>query len=98
MQKPVEQSDDMGGYEETWEDVATVWAFIKEPRVQTALKGDSVVSNLLWTITVRHINDVELNWRIIYEGREFEIEHRYPSGRMGKEWLVILCREEVRDG
>jgi SPP1 family predicted phage head-tail adaptor len=84
--------DDMGGWEETWADLATVWARVE------ALKGDEyfaaaqMQNSVSHRVTMRYRADLTPTHRLIFEGRTLDIEAVLPDERKSR--LVIMCTEQ----
>lgn len=66
--------------EESWEDVATVWAKVESSRGSEQLEADQVksVHDLTFTIRTRTVRN---DWRISYAGKYYEIDSVEPSDR-----------------
>jgi len=85
--------DAMGGWEETWADLATVWARVE------ALKGDEYFAAAQMQnsgshrVTMRYRADLTPTHRLIFEGRTLDIEAVLPDERKSR--LVIMCTEQV---
>ena len=93
LQKNVKTPDGQGGYASEWATVTTVWAETKRPQLSTQENAGTIVSELTWEIGVRHRSDVRRGWRVLYEGRVFDVEHTYDYGRVD---TILVCREVVK--
>lgn len=86
-------SDGMGGWEEIWSDVTTVWARVE------ALKGDEYFAaaqmqySVSHRVTMRYRADITPTHRLIFEGRTLDIESVLPNERKSR--LMIMCTEQV---
>ena len=86
-------SDGMGGRSTTWQTVTTVWAEFRKPTLSVIEQNGALASEITREISVRYRTDVKRGWRVICDGRTYEVLHTYDYSR---ETTVIVCREVVK--
>lgn len=87
--------DEAGGYDITWDDVATVWACIEPLKGQkTDERGETYKQELyrFARITIRHRGDIRADMRMSYGGRVFAIIGLIDPDET-QERLELLVRE-----
>lgn len=70
-------------------EVATVWAGKRDVRGRELLAGGAPLAEVETVITIRHRLDVRPSWRVLLEGREFDITGITEIGR--REGLELRC-------
>ena len=93
IQQQVRSATDYGGYEESWVDVATVWARIEPLMGRERWHGDQIESDLTHRVTIRYRSDVTPQMRVLYGSRVLKIISVINSGERD-ETLILLCTEE----
>lgn len=93
FQRPVEQKDRLGGYEDDWVDVRSVWAQISPVSGKEFLTQmrENVVSHKIYC---RYIKDINPRMRIKFRNRDFRIVSVLNWEERG-EGLTIMCEELV---
>lgn len=65
LQSKTLTSDTMGGWTETWETVATVWAKKTTHRSDEAVQAMAMTGKATHNFRVRYRTDVDSSWRIL---------------------------------
>jgi SPP1 family predicted phage head-tail adaptor len=86
-------SDGMGGWEETWADLATVWARVEALKGEEYFAAAQMQNSVSHRVTMRYRADLTPSHRLIFEGRTLNIEAVLPDERKSR--LVIMCTEQV---
>jgi len=86
--------DGYGGYTETWNDIATVWARIQPLRGDERYQAQQVLSTLSHKIILRYLNGVKPQMRVLYGSRIFHIVSVINVEKRNKV-LELLCEEEI---
>lgn len=76
LQYSAAAEDEGFGPVKQWNEIATVWAQIHAPRIQAVSavgSGDAVI--ITQGITIRKRNDVEKGWRVLLDGRLYNVIH-----------------------
>ena len=85
--------DGMGGWEETWADLATVWARVEALKGEEYFAAAQMQNSVSHRVTMRYRADLTPTHRLIFEGRTLDIEAVLPDERKSR--LVIMCTEQV---
>lgn len=87
-------SDGQGGFTETWSLFAEVWSGIEPSSASERFFAQRIESNVSHKITIRWLDGVKSEMRILFEGRIFQI---HGVRRINEErWFMILdCIENV---
>lgn len=94
LQRKVTETDESNAdAEESWEDVATVWAKIEYGRGSEGLEADQMKSNFDITATIRS-RTVENDWRISFDSKYYEIDHVDPIDRTGYKKIGAFLRQD----
>jgi len=92
LQEPTEALDAHGQPVKTWATAATVWAGV-EPLRGREKDGDAQDINELDTrVVLRYRSDITVDWRVLFEGRYFQVLVIVDSGMRHRE-LELLCKE-----
>lgn len=87
-----------GQFNESWSDLATVWAAVEpvESRLLTVetMAQEQLRSAPMYRITMRYREDVNADMRISYRGRVFNIRS-VTSPQERREFLQILAEENA---
>ncbi|HBR33189.1 MAG TPA: head-tail adaptor protein [Firmicutes bacterium] len=94
LQKPSKTPDGQGGRKKDFEDVATVWAEFRRPKMATEVEAGAVISDMTQEISIRYRTDVKRGWRVLYGDRSFDVIH--PPYDYNRENTILVCREVVR--
>jgi SPP1 family predicted phage head-tail adaptor len=80
----------LGGHQEVWTDVATVWAEVRELSGREIFNAKAVGSSATRMITLRHRSDVHADQRVMFsDGRIARIEWLRRTER--HEYLELYC-------
>lgn len=94
IQAPTVTRGELGGAEETWATLATVWAQVRTLNGKETVIAQQVQSQASVVVTLRYRTDVEARQRVILDdGRVASIAWYAEIGR--KEGLALYC--EVLD-
>jgi len=92
LQQPVKLADGMGGSKSEWRDVAVVWAEFRIPNAKELTAMGTVISDLVRPISIRRRRDVKRGWRVLNDGRIYDVQHTYD---IDFETTILVCREVV---
>ena len=94
IQEEALTTGDAGGQMVIWSDFVKIWAEIKPLNGRERLQSEQLNSSITHTVTIRHIDGVNADMRIIYQGRVFNVIaviNPFESNIV----LEILCEENV---
>lgn len=97
IQNFIRTPDEYGGYTETWQDIATVWANIKPLRGREFFQAQQIQSEVTHKITIRYTDIVKPTSRIKYNNRIFEIKSIIDVDNRHR-FLEIMCIGSGQDG
>lgn len=87
-------NDGQGGSNETWCDVATVWAYVEPTKSNERFFSQQIQYQRTHKVTIRHLDNVTTDMRFIYDNRTFQIKGiRRPDER---KYFLIIDAEENR--
>lgn len=92
IQHPTRAADGMGGFTEAWTDAATVWAAIWPVSANERIQNQAVTMTITHRIRLRYRRVMRSEWRILYNGRYFNIVG-WTDPNEAHEWLDVLCEE-----
>lgn len=85
-------SDDQGGWTEAWTDVAEVWAEVRPVSASERYFSQRIEMNTTHKITIRWIEDLTSEMRIVFGTRIFQI---HGIRRENEErWFLLIDAEE----
>ena len=87
------QADD-GSRVDNWRTVATVWGELLETRGREFLAAQEAHSELNAKIKIRYRHDVRSEWRALFDGRIFDIQH--VADLKGRRREIELFVAEIR--
>lgn len=90
IQNYVRTPDGYGGYDETWQDIATVWANIKPLRGREFFQAQQIQSEITHKITIRYRNDIDKTCRVKYNSKTFDIKSIIDIDNKHR-FLEIMC-------
>lgn len=90
IQNYVRTPDGYGGYTETWQDIATVWANIKPLRGREFFQAQQIQSEVTHKITIRYRNDIDETCRVKYNGQIFDIKSIIDIDNRHR-FLELMC-------
>lgn len=94
LQSPATVSDGQGGVTTTWQNIATVWAEVKEKTASEYSQANKLTGSVVYEITVRHRADILTATRIVYDSRNLNVTGvTDPTGV--KRYLKINCKDGV---
>lgn len=73
IEKPVHTSDSGGGFSESWQIFASVWAEVKPLRGRENFADFKLHGTVNYRITIRYLSGIEPRMRVNYNGRIFNI-------------------------
>ena len=88
-------SDGLGGYTESWSEVATVFALIEPLAADSRFGADQTLETVTHRITLRFRADVASGMRFTRDGRVFDILTVHDPDESGR-YLVCRTREVGR--
>ena len=77
--KPIDFPDGQGGRNREWVTAFTPWASIKVPRSSVLNVQGAVSSDLTYEIVLRRENQIVPGWRVLHEGKTFNVLHSYDG-------------------
>ena len=86
--------DGYGGYTETWNDIAVVWAKIQPLRGNERYQAQQVSSALSHKIILRYLDGVKPQMRVLCGSRIFHVVS-VINVEERNEMLELLCEEEI---
>lgn len=89
VQKQTRIPDGMGGYEEGWTEIRSIWAEITIPSGRTSVVAQQVESLITVEIRVRPAADVLPGVRLVNSGVTYLIEAALPDNE--RSMLRLLC-------
>jgi SPP1 family predicted phage head-tail adaptor len=89
LQSPVVTRTAAGDAVTAWTDVATVWAGKRDVRGREFLAAAATQAELDTTIMIRWRADVRPSWRVVMDGRTYDIESAAEIGR--RDALELRC-------
>lgn len=89
LQRPVEARGAAGDSLITYETVAEVWAGKRDLRGREVLAAGATLAEAETFITIRWRSDLRPAWRVLLDGRAFDIQHAAEIGR--REGLELRC-------
>lgn len=93
LQRKLQIADEAGGFAESWETVATVWASVRTTDAREGVQADQIVAERSLAVRIRHRSDVTAAWQGLLAGRVLAIVSvSDPDGR--RRWLDLACIEE----
>jgi SPP1 family predicted phage head-tail adaptor len=89
--------DGMGGGNETWSNVATVWADVTTSQGNIGMNMEAVVSDQTRTVNmfrvrIRYRSGIGTNMRLLHRGRVLEVLSIANIDERNRE-MILLCRE-----
>lgn len=96
LQKPTRTQDDFGQAVETWSDVATVWAGVRQTAGSEFLQAQSETNEQQIVFTMRYRADVRETWRVVWEGRNFDVIEVRQLGRRAGIEVMAHARSQLR--
>ena len=85
---------DTGMVTETWTDVATVWAGVREESGRERLRGGRIGAEKAVLVMMRRRTDVTERERIVWRGRVLGIDSVREADASGRRmWIEITCTE-----
>jgi SPP1 family predicted phage head-tail adaptor len=102
IQKKVTGTDDWGQPSEDWEDVATVWAWIKAPTGMGTINSEYMsdageVSSTKYSIRIRWREDVTAKMRVLCAGRTFDIRSVIYD-MVDRKFVDLIVAEGINNG
>jgi SPP1 family predicted phage head-tail adaptor len=100
IQKPTDQLDTFGHRLKNWDDVATVWAEVRPMGSNErllAFQMQSGQSHVIKTRWMPELKDVSGEYRIVFEGRLFNIIGRPRNVTEKDDYLIFDTREGNAD-
>jgi SPP1 family predicted phage head-tail adaptor len=94
LQKPVATANTIGEQTSTWQDVATVWAYLEPATGSWYYAGMQRESKVDGRIHILYRNDIKSNWRVKYGDRYFIIVSLINSNEANRE-SIIMFREQL---
>jgi SPP1 family predicted phage head-tail adaptor len=92
IQELVRVPDGLGGYSESWRDVATIWASIEPLRGQELYLARQTLQQVTHRVVMRYIRGVTRGMRIVWGERVLRILAVIDRGR-SYGWLELMCEE-----
>jgi len=84
--------DGLGGFAESWSDVAMVFARIEPVSADSRFGAGQTLETVTHRVTLRRRGDVEAGMRFVGDGRRFEIVTVHDPDESGR-YLVCRTRE-----
>lgn len=99
IQRPeLTQDQQTGEMITTWRELAKVWAKVEPLSVREFIAAASTQSQITARITVRASVVVDETCRVVYRGKDYNVEGVLADPESGLEYKTLPCSEGVRDG
>jgi SPP1 family predicted phage head-tail adaptor len=82
-------ADGIGGYVESWAEIATMFGMIEPVSARSAFGAGQTLETMTHRVTIRHRNGVESGMRLRKQGRIFEIMTVHDPDDSGR---YLMCR------
>jgi SPP1 family predicted phage head-tail adaptor len=92
LQTCTEALDSYGTPTLTWTTKATVWAQIEPLSARELFAARQVQATTTHQIRIRYYAGLTTKWRLLHDGRTFNIDSAINTNEAGIEW-VLLCTE-----
>jgi SPP1 family predicted phage head-tail adaptor len=92
LERLVQTTDGAGGFQESWDVEATVWARLRPLSGGEGVDAGRLAGRHGYEITIRYRPGVDLSMRFRMGARVFEIVSMKNLGERGR-WLRALCEE-----
>lgn len=92
LQAPTKVSDSMGGFVNSYSDMATVYAAIWPVSASDTIQANATVMVISHRIRIRYRSVLKTSWRIKFGNRYFTIVS-ITCPNEAREWLDIMCKE-----
>lgn len=89
LQRPVLSRGAAGEALTAWQTVATVWASKRDVRGREFLAAGMTQAEMETTIVIRYRDDVAPTWRVVLDGRTYDIQGSAELGR--RDGLELRC-------
>lgn len=80
LQKPTTTTDEYGEEETTWDDFRSVWADIQKQSGREMFEAGKLAEVEI-VFKIRYLSEITPEWRIQYDGKDFDITHIKEIGR-----------------
>lgn len=98
LQRPVKVQGANGELINSWNDIATVWAKVRNSSAREFTESRNYQNEITGTITIRYRNDLDGKCRILWRGQIYNIEGILPDPVSNLEYLTIPVSQGVNDG
>ncbi|MCU1327432.1 MAG: head-tail adaptor protein [Bryobacterales bacterium] len=85
-------SDGQGGFDETWDTVADLWAEIKPMNGWERMQGMQLETPVTHKVTIRYRNDITAKDRLLFGSRVLQIKELLNRDERNF-WLDLKCQE-----
>lgn len=82
----------------SWADAGPVWAAIEPLSAREFVESAAKQSGVACRIVIRHREDVDATWRILYRAKIYNIEGVLADKESNLEYLTLPCSEGVSEG
>lgn len=94
IERPVEVDNGAGGKTVTWVKVHDLWAKMRPGRGRETMVGGVLTAYTAEVITVRWFPGISEKWRVVFEGRTFNIRDIADIDEM-HQFYELACEEGV---
>ena len=99
IQEPVtDQNLDTGSVNNTWRDIATVWAEVSPLSSSEFIAAQASQGEITTRITIRFRTGISRKHRILFREEIYNIEGVLPDPKSGIEYLTLPCSKGLNDG
>jgi len=92
LQSKLLTPDGGGGFSESWETYATIWASLETGRGLQSLQAGRLESHVSHRIAIRRRDDVSPNHRLRLGARVLAIRAIEDAGPQAR-WITLVCEE-----
>jgi SPP1 family predicted phage head-tail adaptor len=78
LQRRTNTADGAGGYVESWNDLADVWAHVKSISGKEVFVSGQLQNEVTHRVLIRYYSGLKPNDRVVFEGRNFRIHAINP--------------------
>jgi SPP1 family predicted phage head-tail adaptor len=95
LQSPVGTRDEVGQRTASWQSQGEVWADCQNLRGREYFAAAQVQQETSVKVQIRRRDDVQPDWRLVWEGRNYDV---VSAVRVGTTMTELLVLQGVKDG
>ena len=98
IQQPVRVRTAMGGTEDTWQDVTTVWASVRQPSSNELFAAAQQQALVEHVVVIRYRTGIAANMRVMWRGRALDIVGEPADMDGTRRELRLRCVSGAKNG